>query len=116
MFGRTIPNLFADYVGRLNVLCPVILVNAGLVFAMFGVKSTGAVVIFCILYGFFSGACKCTQARCEQETDFGPIVISLIPPAVALFSRSVDELGYVLVLSGSSPPLILTLHAGFAWD
>jgi len=76
VFGRTIPNFVADFVGRLNVLCPIVLVNTGLLFAMFGVTSTAGVIVFSLLYGFFSGA-----------------FVSLLPATVALFSRSMEEMG-----------------------
>jgi len=81
-FGRTIPNLGADLFGQFNVLVPVAFINAVLVFAMFGVTSTGAVVVFSILYGFFSGA-----------------FISLVPPTVAVLSRNMEEIGIRMGLS-----------------
>jgi len=82
VFGRTIPNMCADLLGHFNVLVPVAFINAVLVFAMFGVTSTASVIIFSILYGFFSGA-----------------FISLLPPAVAAFSRNMEEIGIRMGLS-----------------
>jgi len=55
--GRVIPNSLADRTGQFNVICPVACVCAALIFAMFGATSAGAVIVFAILYGFFSGAC-----------------------------------------------------------
>ncbi|KAH9934401.1 major facilitator superfamily domain-containing protein [Fomitopsis serialis] len=82
IFGRTLPNMLADRIGPFNVLVPVAAITAALVLAMFGVKSTGAVVVFSILYGFFSGA-----------------TIALMPPAVATLSNSVHEIGMRLGLA-----------------
>ncbi|TFY55681.1 hypothetical protein EVJ58_g8095 [Rhodofomes roseus] len=76
IFGRTLPNMLADRIGPFNVLGPVALITSALVLAMFGVKSTGAVVIFSILYGFFSGA-----------------MISLMPPAAATLANGLHEIG-----------------------
>ncbi|PCH43672.1 MFS general substrate transporter [Wolfiporia cocos MD-104 SS10] len=55
--GRIVLNILADSYGQFNVLCPVILAMGALVFAMFGLESVGAVIVFAILYGFFSGCC-----------------------------------------------------------
>ena len=57
--GRTVPNLFADSVGQYTLLLPITLVMGALIFAMLGATSAGAVVVFSILYGAFSGACEC---------------------------------------------------------
>ncbi|KAH9942699.1 MFS general substrate transporter [Amylocystis lapponica] len=76
MLGRTGPNMAADIFGHLNVTLPITLILCGLVFAMYGVKSTGAVIIFSILYGCISGA-----------------FVSLVPPLMAAFARDLDEIG-----------------------
>lgn len=55
-FGRIVPNFLADRIGALNVLIPCTLINAGLIFAWLGIKSTGGMVAFTIFYGFFSGS------------------------------------------------------------
>ncbi|KAG9077915.1 hypothetical protein FS749_010161 [Ceratobasidium sp. UAMH 11750] len=57
IFGRTIPNFVADKYGPFNLLIPCATISGVLIFAMFGVKSSGALVVFGLLYGFFSGAC-----------------------------------------------------------
>lgn len=82
IFGRTIPNMIADRVGAFNVFAPVCLIAGALVFAMFGVTSVGAVIVFSILYGFFSGA-----------------AIALMPPTVASVANSVHEIGLRLGLA-----------------
>ncbi|KZP00819.1 MFS general substrate transporter [Calocera viscosa TUFC12733] len=54
--GRTIPNLIADKIGIFPVFVPTSVVAGAVVFAMFGISTIPAVIIFCLLYGFFSGA------------------------------------------------------------
>ncbi|KAH7032117.1 major facilitator superfamily domain-containing protein [Macrophomina phaseolina] len=56
VFGRIVPNLLADRFGSFNVLIPSALVTSALAFAWMGVDSVATIVIFCVLYGFFSGA------------------------------------------------------------
>lgn len=55
IFGRTVPNIFADKFGGLNILVLMTTGTAVLVFAMFGLTDVGGVAVFAILYGFFSG-------------------------------------------------------------
>lgn len=56
--GRILPNALADRYGQFTVTTPVTFVCGSLMFAMFGLKSVGGVVLFSLFYGFFSGACK----------------------------------------------------------
>ncbi|EJU01034.1 MFS general substrate transporter [Dacryopinax primogenitus] len=74
--GRTLPNILADRFGILQVMIPTVFLSGAIVFAMFGVKSVGAVVIFCIMYGFSSGA-----------------VVSLLAPLMAALSDHFWEMG-----------------------
>ncbi|KAH9913285.1 major facilitator superfamily domain-containing protein [Fomitopsis serialis] len=74
--GRVIPNTLADYFGALNVVIPVSFIMGALVFVMFGVTNTAAVVVFSILYGFFSGA-----------------YIALVPSVFAVLASKPEELG-----------------------
>ena len=55
IFGRTIPNLFADKYGVMNAMILMSFGTGVMVFALFGVKNVVGVVIFALLYGFFSG-------------------------------------------------------------
>ena len=55
IFGRIIPNFIADKAGPLNVVIPGTIAAGVLVFGWIGIKGTAGLVIFCILYGFFSG-------------------------------------------------------------
>ncbi|EPS94439.1 hypothetical protein FOMPIDRAFT_1134395 [Fomitopsis schrenkii] len=81
IFGRTVLNAFAADVGLFNLLLPVNAIMGILVFAMFGVTNTGAVIVFCILYGFFTGA-----------------FLSLSPTAIVGMANSPDEIGLRLGL------------------
>ncbi|KAH8088898.1 MFS general substrate transporter [Cristinia sonorae] len=76
VFGRTIPNYLADKWGKFNVILPCTTISAALVFALFGATNTGGMVVFALLYGFFSG-----------------VFISLVSPLLAGFSMSVQEVG-----------------------
>ena len=79
--GRIVPSFAADYIGPFNgmldltrisidyilssliVLLTFTVISGGLMFAMFGATSNGAIIVFAILYGFFSGACKLPHPR-----------------------------------------------------
>ena len=89
--------MLADYYGALNVVIPISLVMGALVFVMFGVTSTAAIIVFSILYGFFSGACKpCSPCEPPWRTlTKSDIVIALVPSVLAVLSRRTEELGYV---------------------
>lgn len=96
MFGRTAPNMAADVFGAFNVTIPINIILVGLAFAMYGVTSSGALVVFSFLYGCISGAC-------ENYSCLPPIisvliftsVVSLVPPLNAAFARDLDEVGFV---------------------
>lgn len=53
---RTLPNLLADKIGIYPVFLPTSVVAGAVIFVMFGISTIPAVVIFCLLYGLFSGA------------------------------------------------------------
>ena len=55
IFGRVVPNFFADKTGPLNMLIPCALAAAILSFGWIGIKTTPGLMVFAILYGFFSG-------------------------------------------------------------
>jgi predicted MFS family arabinose efflux permease len=55
IFGRIVPNFFADLVGPLNITAPFVLCCSIIAFSWPSLHSTGQVVVFCIAYGFFSG-------------------------------------------------------------
>lgn len=97
-FGRNLLNLAADHYGQFNITCPVSVISAGLSFAMFGATTTGGVIAFAILYGFFSGGCEsvsCILVIARLFIDVSPTVASLLPATLAVFSRDLSEVGCV---------------------
>lgn len=74
--GRCLPNLLADTFGAFNVFIPCAAICSILIFAMFGTTSPGPIIVFSLLYGFFSGAC-----------------IAINPPTLVGFARNRDETG-----------------------
>ncbi|GAA6008691.1 hypothetical protein JCM11491_003401 [Sporobolomyces phaffii] len=76
VFGRTIPNLAADYLGPQNIQsfsC----VSAGIVlYCMYACESAASIVTFAAIYGFLSGA-----------------FISLVSPAIISISDDISEIG-----------------------
>lgn len=55
IFGRLIPNFFADTTGPLNITMPFIFFCAVVAFCWTSITSFTQAVLFCIFYGFFSG-------------------------------------------------------------
>lgn len=53
---RQIPNYFADRAGPLNVMAACTFAASILAFVWIGIGTTAGVLVFCILYGFFSGS------------------------------------------------------------
>ena len=74
--GRIIPNFLADKTGPLNILVPFSAVSAILAFAWIGIKDTAGIVVFAVLYGFFSGA-----------------FVSLPPATIASLTPNMEQLG-----------------------
>ena len=56
VFGRIIPNFVADRVGPMNIIVPCALASGVLIFALIPISSAPAIVVFNVLYGFFSGS------------------------------------------------------------
>lgn len=113
--GRVIPNILADYYGALNVVIPISLIMGALVFVMFGVTNTPAIIIFSILYGFFSGACKhpvsspTPRALTQYHAD-----IALVPSVLSVLSHRTEELGYV-PLPFNRPSSLTIIPAAYVW-
>ncbi|KAG8680030.1 hypothetical protein FRC08_016583 [Ceratobasidium sp. 394] len=76
IIGRTIPNFISDRIGVFNVMIPCSAIAGVLLFAMFGVKSSGALIVFSILYGFFSGS-----------------FFSLMSPMIVALAKHMHEVG-----------------------
>jgi predicted MFS family arabinose efflux permease len=81
-FGRLVPNALADRIGPFNVLIPCTLACSVLAFGWIAVHSTGGLVAFAILYGFFSGS-----------------FVSLPPSAHASLSGDLHKIGTRLGMS-----------------
>lgn len=56
IFGRILPGLIATKVGPLNAMIPCSIITSILAFAWLGISSAAGLWVFCVLYGFFSGA------------------------------------------------------------
>ncbi|KAI9456064.1 MFS general substrate transporter [Lactarius psammicola] len=56
VLGRLAPTALADRVGTLNTIIPCTLICGVLVLAWTAVRSTGTLIAFALLYGFFSGS------------------------------------------------------------
>lgn len=54
-FGRLFPNWLADKIGPLNVQIPFALIASLLAFCWIPIRNTPGLLVFCALYGFFSG-------------------------------------------------------------
>ena len=76
MFGRVIPNFFADQTGPMNMLIPCVIVAVIVCFGWIGVHNVAGLMVFAILYGFFSGA-----------------ILSLPPSVMASLSPSLAVIG-----------------------
>jgi MFS family permease len=74
--GRIVPNIVTDLIGPLNVLVPGSLITGILAFAWIGIKNLPGVIVFALLYGFFSG-----------------IFVSLPPVALITLSPDLRKLG-----------------------
>jgi MFS family permease len=55
-FGRILPNYIADKTVPLNIIAPCALISAVLAYAWIPIHTKGALIAFCILYGFFTGS------------------------------------------------------------
>jgi len=58
VLGRVIPNLLVYRLGAFNVTIPCVFGTSLLIFCTLVIKDVAGTMIFAILYGFFSGACK----------------------------------------------------------
>lgn len=56
VFGRLVPNILADKLGPINILIPCTLFSAIMAFVWIAVFNEGGLIVFALLYGFFSGS------------------------------------------------------------
>ncbi|TVY47008.1 Aspyridones efflux protein [Lachnellula occidentalis] len=76
VFGRILPGLLADRFGSLQVITVASLMSAIIAFCWLAVDNLGGLVVFCIFYGFISGA-----------------VVSLPPTVIAGFAPGLHVVG-----------------------
>ncbi|GAA5934505.1 uncharacterized protein JCM15063_004595 [Sporobolomyces koalae] len=83
LFGRTIPNYFADSYGALTVLAPSCALSGFLIFAWIGLLKTKAgTIVFCLVFGFFQGT-----------------FVSLLPASVASLTDDMSSIGIRLAMN-----------------
>ncbi|KAL2060368.1 hypothetical protein VTL71DRAFT_9763 [Oculimacula yallundae] len=66
-FGRVIPGVLGDKLGRLNALCAAGLSTGILVLCMQRLGSNASIIVFAVLYGFCSGAIISGMAVCLAQ-------------------------------------------------
>ncbi|BGP56722.1 hypothetical protein JCM8202v2_004352 [Rhodotorula sphaerocarpa] len=100
VFGRTIPNYFADQFGPLNLLIPATFVSAIMIFFWIPAMMNGAgVVVWSLLFGAFQGA-----------------FVSMLPAAVASLTNDMRTIGIRMAMAfllQSSTALVGTPIAGY---
>ncbi|GAA6016414.1 hypothetical protein JCM10207_003853 [Rhodosporidiobolus poonsookiae] len=83
LFGRTIPNYFADRFGPLTILVPFTTVSGILLFCWIpAIKTDAGTVVWSIFYGFFQGS-----------------FVAMLPASVAALTDRMDEIGIRLAMS-----------------
>ena len=71
-FGRVIPGITADKVGRLNMLCIAGIGTGILCFCWQRAKSSASIITFAALYGFVSGAIISLMVACLAQIPKDP--------------------------------------------
>lgn len=66
-FGRVIPGILADRVGRYNILGSVAIISGVLVFCLQKMTTNPNIIAFSVLYGFFSGAIVSMMSVCIAQ-------------------------------------------------
>ncbi|KAK0219063.1 MFS general substrate transporter [Armillaria fumosa] len=75
-FGRVMPTITVDRIGVFNSIVPCAIACGVLIFAWVAITNPASIMVFAVLYGFFSGA-----------------VISLLGPMIAYLTENVSEIG-----------------------
>jgi MFS family permease len=71
-FGRVIPGIMADKLGRLNMLMAVALVSGILIFCLQKMTTNSTIIVFSALYGFSSGAIVSLISVCLAQIPKNP--------------------------------------------
>jgi len=79
VFGRIIPNYFADSIGTLNTILPCTLFASILSFSWLAIHNPPGIIAFCVIYGFFSGSVVSLS---------GPVVVSITKDLSTIGTRT----------------------------
>ena len=106
-FGRLLPNRLADMIGPLNVHIPFAFIASLLALCWIAIRNTPGLLVFCALYGFFSGTFVSLP---------GPIVYGLSSDMSTVGTR----LGMAMAFSGvglliGNPIAGAILRGGGSW-
>ncbi|PQE15489.1 riboflavin transporter MCH5 protein [Rutstroemia sp. NJR-2017a WRK4] len=71
-FGRVIPGVMADKVGRLNMFAVVGICTGILIFCWQRITTNAGIIVFAVLYGFFSGAIVSLVTTCLSSVPRDP--------------------------------------------
>ncbi|KAK4047604.1 hypothetical protein OIV83_005262 [Microbotryomycetes sp. JL201] len=83
LFGRIIPNWLADHYGPFTILIPNCFASGILIFAWIGMcKTTAGTVMFCLLFGFASGA-----------------YVSMMPACIASMTTEMNQIGIRIAMA-----------------
>lgn len=114
IFGRLIPNFFADTTGPLNITMPFIFFCAVIAFCWTSITSLAQAVLFCIFYGFFSGTFVSISGSSNSLHLLMPrrrinILTLTIGPALATLSPDLSLVGTHMGMSFSFSALGLLI-------
>lgn len=76
--GRLVPGYLSQIVGSFNDLVPFSVISGGLILCLLAVHSQGALLVFCVLYGCFSGSFVSLT---------GPVLVCLSPHVGVIGTR-----------------------------
>ena len=123
-FGRVIPGILADKVGRLNMLAVMAICTGILGLCWMKATSNGPIIAFAALYGFFSGAIVSLMTACFAQIPkdprnigtymgMGMLVVStgalIGPPVSGALVNTYHGFKQVSIFSG-----VFSLAGGFA--
>ncbi|KAJ0425040.1 putative MFS monocarboxylate transporter [Aspergillus carlsbadensis] len=113
MFGRIIPGIIADKYGRFNLCIPATFMSGVIALCWTKATSVAGLVIWCLAYGFTSGAILSLQQVCAVQIST-PQTVGLTVGAV-MASASFSAMASVPIsgeLIGSYGYLALSLYTG----
>jgi MFS family permease len=71
-FGRIVPGILADRLGRLNMFCAAGITTGILIFCWPKTHTNASIIVFTVLYGFFSGAIISMMTVCLASSAKDP--------------------------------------------